>query len=250
MPELTASEFVRRLEERQSDEELRKIQRYFKTGPGEYGEGDIFLGVRMGDVFNLAKEFIDLPPDEIERVLESPLHEVRAGALSVMSKQAARKPTPEDRRKELFDLYLRRHDRINSWDLVDVAAPNVIGRHLEDKPREVLYELSRSTSLWERRTAMVATLHFLKQGDLDDVFGLAEILLHDEHDLIHKPVGGNLRFAGQQDRPRLLAFLDKHAATMPRTALRYAIEHLDKDERARYLGMRIGEPGMERSEPR
>lgn len=237
MPDMTAAEFVRRLEAMQSDDELRKIQRYFKTGPGEYGEGDIFVGVRMGDVFNLAKEFIDLPPDEVERVLESPLHEMRAGALSVMSKQAARKRTPDGRRKELFDLYLRRHDRINNWDLVDVAAPNVIGRYLEDKPRDVLYELARSDNLWERRTAMVATLHFLKQGDLDDVFALAEVLLHDEHDLIHKPVGGNLRFAGQQDRPRLLAFLDAHAATMPRTALRYAIEHLDKDERARYLAM-------------
>ena len=237
MVDLTAAEFVRRLEERQSDDELRKIQRYFKTGRGEYGEGDVFLGVRMGGVFDLAKEFIDLQPDEIERVLESPLHEVRAGALSVMSKQAARKRTPEERRKELYDLYLRRHDRINNWDLVDVAAPNVIGRYLEDKPRTVLHELARSENLWERRTAIVATLHFLKQGNVDDVFALAEVLLDDEHDLIQKPVGGNLRFAGQQDRQRLLAFLDKHAATMPRTALRYAIGHLDQDERARYLAI-------------
>jgi len=235
---LTADEYVRRLTALQSDDELRKIQRYFKTDKGEYGEGDIFLGVRMGHVFELSKEFIDLPPAELERLLDHEYHEVRAGALSTMSKQAAHKRTTEDRRQELFDLYLRRHDRINNWDLVDVAAPNVIGRHLQDRPRDILYQLAQSEVLWERRTAMVATLHFIKQGDLDDVFTLAELLLHDEHDLIHKPVGGNLRFAGQQDRPRLIAFLDRHAATMPRTALRYAIEKLEPAERKHYLALK------------
>jgi 3-methyladenine DNA glycosylase AlkD len=234
----TAQQFVERLERLRSPVELEKIQRYFKSGAGEYGEGDRFLGVRMGDVFALAGEFADLPPEEIEQLLESPFHEVRAGGLKIMAKQAARTRTPERRRRELFDLYLRRMDRINNWDLVDVSAIDVIGRYLVDKPRDVLYELARSPDLWERRTAIVSTAFFLRQGDLDDTFRIAELLLHDEHDLIHKAVGGWLREAGKRDRPRLLRFLDEHAATMPRTALRYAIEHLDKDQRAHYLGLR------------
>jgi 3-methyladenine DNA glycosylase AlkD len=229
--ELSAERFVARLMTYQSDDELRKIQRYFKTGDGEYGEGDTFVGVRMGQVFQLAKEFIDLPPDEIEKLLDSPIHEVRAGALSIMGKQAARRRTPERRRKELFELYLRRTDRINNWDLVDVSAHQVVGGYLFDKPRDVLDRLARSDSLWERRIAIYATLHFVRNGDVTDTFRLAEILLHDEQDLIHKVVGTLLRTAGDKDRPRLLAFLDRNAATMPRTMLRYAIEHLDKDVR-------------------
>ncbi len=235
---LTAERFVERMEALRSKEELRKIQRYFKSGEGEYGEGDAFLGVKMGQVFGLAGEFVDMTPAEIEKLLESRLHEVRAGALSIMSKQASLKRTPEARKKELFDLYLRRHDRINNWDLVDVAAPMVVGQYLFDKPRDVLYELGRSSNLWERRTAIVSTAYFIRKGDLDDTFALAEMLLHDEEDLIHKPVGGWLRFAGDQDRPRLVAFLNQHAATMPRTALRYALEHFDKEERDRYMNMR------------
>jgi DNA alkylation repair enzyme len=236
--EVSAERFVERLEAHRSPEELEKVQRYFKSGEGQYGEGDEFMGVRMGQVFTLAKEFIEMPPGEIERLLESPIHEVRAGGLSIMDKQARRKRTPESRRKELFDLYLRRADRINNWDLVDVACPHVVGGYLFDRPREVLYELARSESLWERRTAIVSTSYFIKQGDVADTFEIAEMLLDDDEDLIHKATGGWLREAGKNDRPRLLRFLDKHAATMPRTALRYAIEHLDKEQRTHYLSMR------------
>jgi 3-methyladenine DNA glycosylase AlkD len=193
------------------------------------------MGVRMGQVFALAKEFIEMPPGEIEKLLESPLHEVRAGALSIMDKQARRKRTPESRRKELFDLYLRRTDRIDNWDLVDVACPYVVGGYLFDKPRDFLYELARSESLWERRTAIVATSYFIRQGDLDDTFGIAALLLDDEEDLIHKATGGWLREAGKMDRQRLLSFLDRHAPTLPRTMLRYATEHLGREQRTRYL---------------
>lgn len=234
----SAAEFVEKLESHRSAAELAKIQRYFKSGEGEYGEGDVFMGVRMGQVFALAKEFIDMPPGEIEKLLESPIHEVRAGALSIMDKQARRKKTPESRRKELFELYLRRMDRINNWDLVDVSAAYVVGGYLFDKPRHVLYELARSTNVWERRTAIVSTAYFIRQGDLDDTFEIAEMLLGDSHDLIHKATGGWLREAGRKDRPRLLRFLDEHAPTMPRTTLRYAIEHLDKEQRERYLSMK------------
>ena len=158
-------------------------------------------------------------PEEIERLLGSPVHEVRAGALSIMDKQGRSKKTPESRRKELFDLYLRRTNRINNWDLVDLGAPYVVGRYLFDKPRDVLYELGRSKSIWERRTAIVSTSYFIRQGDVVDTFRIAEMLLTDDHDLIHKATGGWLREAGKQDRQRLLSFLDQHATTMPRTML-------------------------------
>lgn len=238
----TAERFVERLEAHRSAEEREKYRRYFKLGQGEYGQDDEFMGVRMGQVFALAREFVQMPPTEIERLLESPIHEVRAGALSVMDKQARARKTPESRRKELFDLYLRRTDRINSWDLVDVSAPFVVGRYLVDKPRDVLYRLARSESVWERRTAIVSTYYFIREGDLADTFAIAEMLIDDRHDLIHKAVGGGLRWAGAKDPPRLLAFLDRHAATMPRTALRYAIEHLDERGRAHYLSRKTAGP--------
>jgi 3-methyladenine DNA glycosylase AlkD len=179
-----------------------------------------------------------MPSGEIERLLDSPVHEVRAGALSIMDKATRRKRTPDARRKELFDLYLRRIDRINNWDLVDLAAPYVVGGYLFDKPRDILFDLARSQDVWERRTAILSTLYFARQGDLDDIYRIAEILLDDGHDLIHKAVGGMLREAGKHDRPRLLRFLDERAATMPRTMLRYAIEHLDDQQRAHYRQLR------------
>lgn len=232
---VTADRFVKKLKTYRSDVELKKIQRYFKSGEGEYGAGDVFMGVRMGQVFALAKEFITMPPDEIERLLESPIHEVRAGAMSIMDKQGRDRKTSESRRKDLFDLYLRRHDRINNWDLVDLGAPFVVGRYLFDKPRNILYKLARSKNIWERRTAMVSTCYFIRQRDIDDTFRIAEQLLQDDHDLIHKAAGGWLREAGKQDQKRLMQFLDRHAAVMPRTFLRYAIEKLSKKQRDFYL---------------
>ncbi len=236
--DISAKRFVERLKAHRSPEEAKKYLRYFKTGEGQYGEGDVFIGVRPGQVFALAKEFIDMPPGEIEKLLESPIHEVRAGAVSIMDWQSRSKKTPEERRKELFELYLRRHDRINNWDLVDRSAPSVIGGYLDDKPREILYKLARSTNIWERRTAIVSTYYFIRQGDVADTFKIAEMLLNDKHDLIHKATGGWVREAGKKDPKKLLSFLDKHAATMPRVALRYAIEHLDKNQRDHYLSMK------------
>lgn len=235
---MTAERFAERLMEHRSEEQKEKYTKYFKLGEGEYGEGDEFVGVRMGQVFDLAKEFIGTEPEEIEKLLGSPIHEVRAGGLSIMDKQARRKKTPESRRKELFDLYMRRMDGINNWDLVDVSAPFVVGGYLFDKPRDILYELARSENLWERRTAIVSTYYFIRHGDLGDTFRIAEMLLGDEHDLIHKATGGWLRAAGKKDRGRLLGFLDEHAATMPRTMLRYSIEHLDKEERRKYMDIK------------
>jgi 3-methyladenine DNA glycosylase AlkD len=239
MPEgMTAEQFVARLEACRSAAEQEKIKRYFKTGAGEYGYGDVFLGVRMADVFRLATEFIDLPPAELEQLLGSPVHEVRAGALSIMGKQATRASTPEGRRQELFELYLRRTDRINSWDLVDLSCYQVVGGYLSSRPRDVLYQLARSENVWERRIAIVSTLQFVRDGDLDDTLRVAAILLPDRHDLIQKATGTMLRECGKKDQAALLRFLDAHAAEMPRTSLRYAIEHLDSVTRQHYRGLR------------
>jgi 3-methyladenine DNA glycosylase AlkD len=236
MAEPTAQAFIAALWENQSDRELEKIGRYFKSGAGDYGEGDRFIGVRMGTVFALAKAFVGMPPDEIERLLESDTHEARAGAVSIMAKQYALKKTLPERHAELARLYLRRHDRINNWDLVDLGAWQVLGIWLRDKDRSVLYELARSDNLWERRTAMFATMAFIKPRQFDDVMAIAEILVNDPHDLIHKVVGGMLRTVAMRDKPRVEAFLAQHAATMPRVMLRYSIEHFSPSERADWLG--------------
>jgi 3-methyladenine DNA glycosylase AlkD len=236
--DLTAKNFIERVKAMQSDVELKKIQRYFRSGEGEYGEGDVFIGVRMGQVFALAKEFMEMSLEEIGKLLKSTIHEVRVGGVSIMDFQARNKNTPEDRKRKLFDLYIKRHDRINNWDLVDRSAPYVVGRYLFDKPRNILYKLARSKNIWERRTAIVSTCYFIGKGDVDDTFKIAEMLLNDKQDLIHKAMGGWLRAAGKKDRKKLLNFLDKHATTMPRTTLRYAIEHFDKKQREHYLGMK------------
>lgn len=235
---ISAAQFIKRLEALSSPEHAKEYLRYFKTGEGEYGAGDEFMGVGMGDVFALAKECIDTPLHEIEKLLESPVHEARVGAVSIMDAQARRKKTPPDQRKALFELYLARHDRINNWDLVDRAAPFVVGAYLFDKPRDVLYRLARSPNMWERRTAIVSTDYFIRQGEVTDTFAIAKLLINDDQDLIHKAVGGWLRAAGKQDRQQLLRFLDMHAAIMPRVALRYAIEHLDKEQREYYLSQK------------
>ena len=176
-----------------------------------------FIGVQMGKVFALAKEFMEMQLDEIEKLLDSPIHEARTGAVSIMDFQARNKKTSERRRKELFDLYINRHDRINNWDLVDRSAPYVVGGYLFDKPRNILYKLARSKNMWERRTAIVSTFYFIRQNDLSDTFKIGEILVNDKQDLIQKATGGWLREAGKRDPLRLIEFLDEHAATMPRT---------------------------------
>jgi 3-methyladenine DNA glycosylase AlkD len=238
---LSANEFTKRLKAMQSDDELRKIQRYFKPETNGQSKDDYFIGVRMGSLFGLAKEYVDMPVDEIEKLMESPIHEVRAGAMSIMGQSAKGKKCSQERLKELYDLYLRRHDRVNNWDLVDLASYYVVGKYLEDKPRKILYKLARSKNMWERRTSILATAHFiLKMKQVDDTFAIAEILVNDDEDLVHKATGWMLRSAGDKDRKRLLEFLDKHAATMPRVLLRYSIEKLDKNQREHYMQLKRG----------
>lgn len=222
----------------QSDDELKKIRRYFKSGKDEYGESDEFMGVKMGQLFELAKESAEMPIAEIEKLMESPIHEARAGAVSIMDKASRNKKITESRRKEFYELYMRRHDRINNWDLVDLGCLHMTGSYLFDKPRSILYKLARSKNTWERRTAILSTCYFIRQNDLEDTFKIAEILVRDKEDLVQKATGWMLRFAGDKDRKRLLSFLDQYAAVMPRTLLRYSIEKLDPKTRDGYLNMK------------
>jgi 3-methyladenine DNA glycosylase AlkD len=216
----TATEFTKRLMALQSDEDLRKHQRYFRFDPTDQPKDDYFIGIRMGSIFRVAKEFVYMPVEQIENVMESPIHEIRTGAMSIMGECAKGKECSGERLAELHDLYIRRHDRINNWDLVDLAAHYVVGKYLADKPRVLLYKLARSNNMWERRTAIVATAHFiLKMNQTDDTFTIAELLLNDKEDLVHKGTGWMLRAAGDKDRKRLLGFLDKYAAAMPRVLL-------------------------------
>lgn len=194
--------------------------------------------VPMRDIFALAKELRGMEPTQVEVLLEAADHDLRVGAISIMDFQARDRRTPESRRQVLYELYLRRHDLIDTWDLVDRAAPYVVGGYLADKSREPLYALARSTVWQERRTAIVATYFFIRQGDVRDTFAIGDVLADDPEDLVQKAVGGWVREAGKRDPAALLAYLDRHAATMPRTALRYAIEHLDPETRRHYLQLR------------
>ena len=194
--------------------------------------------VPMRDLFALAKTYQVAEPAAIRTLLRDPVENVRLGGICIMDFQARDRKTTPERRRELYDLYMDNHDRIDNWGMVDRAAPHVVGGYLWDKSRQPLYDLAVSPRPMERRTAIVATYYFIRQHDLDDTFRVGDMLAHDPDELVQKAVGGWVREAGKQDVDRLRAYLDRHAATMPRTALRYAIEHLDADERQHYLGLR------------
>lgn len=195
--------------------------------------------VKMGDIFKLGKEYSAMPVEEIENLMKSGVHKVRVGALSIMGQCAKGKKCTADRLQELAELYLRRHDLINDWGLVDLAAYYVVGQYLADKPRDILYRLAKSDNRWERRTAIVATAHFiLKLKQTADTYAIAEMLVHDPEDTVNKGTGWMVRAAGDIDRPGLYDFLDKYAATMPRVLLRYSIEKLPPAERTHYLGLK------------
>jgi 3-methyladenine DNA glycosylase AlkD len=228
-------QFVATLKDLADPAAVAEVSRFFRTDPNGNTGGNKILGVSHGKVFAVAKRFIDMPLGEIERLLESPYYEVRMGAVSIMDFQARARCTSVEQRKALFDLYIRRHDRINNWGLVDRAAPYVVGGYLWDKPRDVLYDLGRSANPWERRTAIVSTHYFIRQGDVEDTFQIAELLVRDEHDLVQKAVGWCLREAGKKDQKRLLRFLKDHSGTMPRPTLRYAVEQLAPELRVKYI---------------
>lgn len=218
--ELTAEGFVGALHALQSDAERDKNRRHVKADTE-------VLGVRMKHVFDTAKAFAAMPLDEVERLLDSPFYEARLGAVSILDFRARRRGLSDADRQALYELYLRRHDRIDNWDLVDRAAPRVVGWYLLDRPRDVLDRLARSPDPLERRTAIVATYFLIRNGQVDDALRIAEMLVGDDSELVTKPVGTALREVGTIDEARLVAFLETHGATMPRTALRMATEKLD-----------------------
>ncbi len=234
--ETSAAQYIDHLKAHQSSEEIKRIQEGIQSGERHYGEGDSFMGVPFAEVAAASKTFQHLPPGEIEKLLASPMLEVRTGAVRIMARQAATDKTPKNQRKELLVLYLRRHDRINNSELIDATAPDVIGRYLADQSRDLLYELARSQDPWKRRSAIIATRYFIQQGDVKDTFKIAQMLLTDPEDQLHEAAGWMLRKAGKKDPASLGRFLDAHAARMPRAMLERAIDLCDKKTRAYYLG--------------
>jgi len=210
------------------------LSRFFKTGPGAYGEGDVFLGIKVPEQRKAAGKYADLSLADTQKLLKSKIHEHRLVALLILVKKF--KKGGEKLRAEIFKAYLKNTRYINNWDLVDLSAPNIVGRHLLDKSRQILYKLVRSKSLWGRRIAVLATFSFIRENDFRDSLRLSEILLKDEHDLIHKATGWMLREIGKRDQAVLERFLRKYYQDMPRTMLRYAIEKFDEKKRKFYLG--------------
>jgi len=217
-----------------SVQDAKFLQRFFKTAPGEYGAGDCFIGIRVPVLRKLARGFCSLGLREVTALLHSPIHEERLLALLILADAFQR--ADETGRAAVYELYLNNLDHINNWDLVDTSAPHIIGRHLAQRPRDVLFGLARSNNLWHRRVAVLSTFYFIRQDDFADTLRLAEQLRDDKHDLIHKAVGWMLREIGKRDAAVLKAFLRQHAALMPRTMLRYAIERFPERERQRHLG--------------
>ncbi|HKX73161.1 MAG TPA: DNA alkylation repair protein [Candidatus Saccharimonadales bacterium] len=194
-------------------------------------------GVPAGTIFALSKKFVEMPPEAIAELLDSPIFEVRAGGFSIIDKQAALKKTTPERIKELYEVYIKRTNAIDDWRLVDVSCRYTMGRYLIDKPRTVLYGLAESKSVWERRLAIVSTWYFIRANDTTDTFGIAGKLLKDPEETIHKAVGWMLREAGNKNEAGLCDFLDKHASAMPRVMLRSAIERLSAEQKRRYLSL-------------
>jgi 3-methyladenine DNA glycosylase AlkD len=234
---MSATQVVKEIKALSNRGRAHDLQKFFQTAPGQYGEGDIFLGLTVPQVRTVAKEYKAISPDEIDLLVRSKFHEVRLCGLVILTlqyKAAKERKT----RKKLFDLYMKAmtDGYINNWDLVDVTAP-IIGEYLidSDNPYVLLYKLAKSKSLWQRRVSMVFTFAFIRSGDIEPTFEMAEKLLHDKHDLIHKAVGWALREAGKLNGIALRNFLAAHSHEMPRTMLRYSIEKFSERERKKWL---------------
>ena len=228
-----SADLAGRLRQRADKSRVPGLQRFFKTGPGEYAEGDLFIGVTVPDLRRVCRECRGAAIPDILALLGSAVHEERLLALLLLV-ETFRRGTDETKR-EVYRLYLANTKFINNWDLVDSSAPHIVGAWLFTRSRAPLRRLARSSSLWERRIAIIATQFFIRNGDVGETFRIADLLLTDHHDLIHKAVGWMLREIGKRDRAAQVAFLREHHAAMPRTSLRYAIEHFPERERKRYL---------------
>jgi 3-methyladenine DNA glycosylase AlkD len=213
------------------------LQRFFKIGPGQYGEGDIFIGIMVPQSRQVAKKFRQLPLGEVKTLLYSRIHEERLVALLILALRYSGTSSSREEKEEIVKFYLDNIQQVNNWDLVDLSAPNILGAHLlvdnRDR-RSLLYRLAGSKNVWERRIAILSTLHFIRNGDFSDTLKIAEMLLQDRHDLIQKAAGWMLREVGKRDAAAEEAFLEKHCSVMPRMMLRYAIERLPESRRRRY----------------
>lgn len=210
------------------------LPKFFKTGPGQYGEGDQFIGVVVPNQRKIAKKYKNLPLAEIQKLIISPIHEHRLTSLFILVHQFQK--GDGNKQKEIYEFYLKNKHQVNNWDLVDSSAHKIVGAYLLNKDRSILYELAHSHNLWDRRIAMISCFAFTDQEDFEDALAIADILVNDEHDLIHKAVGWVLREVGKKDQRVEEEFLMKHYKTMPRTMLRYAIEKFTRQKRDFYLG--------------
>ena len=217
-------------------EKAKKLSGFFKTGKGQYGEGDAFLGIPVPEQRKVAKRHIDLSLDDLQELLKSKIHEYRLTALLILvSKYGKADSSGKD---EIFGFYLKNTEYVNNWDLVDLSAPKIVGANLGNKDRSILFKLAKSSNLWERRIAVLATFMFIRNNDFEDALRISKLLLHDEHDLIHKAVGWMLREIGKRDQEAIKHFLDEYNTQMPRTMLRYAIERFDENKRKFYLAQK------------
>lgn len=230
---------LKELQESSNSEKAKIYKKFFKTGPGEYGQGDIFIGLTMPEIRRISGEYTNLSLVKIQKLLNSKIHEHRMSGLVILVNKY--KKSSEEEKENIFNFYLNNTKRINNWDLVDISCPNIVGEFLlrNKQHKKILYSLARSENLWEKRIAMVSTLYFIKYFEFEDPLALAEILLSDEHDLMHKAVGWVLREIGKKDENVLKGFLKFHYKNMPRTMLRYAIEHFPESERKNYLSGNI-----------
>ena len=217
----------------ENKEKAKVLKRFFKTDKGEYGEGDIFLGLTVPESRKIAKKYSSLSLEEVKSLLESKIHEERLIALLILVNNYQK--SNENIKKEIYNFYLKNTDKINNWDLVDLTADKIIGDYLLNNKKDILYKLAKSDNLWERRVSIISTFQFIKNNEFKDVLNIAEILLRDKHDLIHKAVGWMLREIGKRNLEALESFLNKHYRSMPRTMLRYAIEKFQEDKRQAYL---------------
>ena len=224
---------IKSLKSKADFQRSKNLARFFKTGKGQYGEGDKFLGITVPEQRQVAKKFMDLSLGEIESLLKSEFHECRLTALLILVEKYKNVKKFSDSKIPKF--YLKNIKYINNWDLVDLSSHKILGKYLFDRPRDILYKLVNSKNLWQRRIAIVSTASFIAKSDFKDTLKISEILLLDSHDLIHKAVGWMLREVGKKDKKSLIMFLDKHYKKMPRTTLRYSIEKLSTVERCNYL---------------
>ena len=227
------NKLINELQSLANPEQAKILQRFFKTDKGEYGEGDIFLGIKVPVQRLIAKKYYDLKLNDLQKLLESKIHEHRMIALLILINKY--KKSSLENKQVIFNFYLDKTNRINNWNLVDISAPHIIGDFLLDKKKDVLYELVKSENLWEKRIAIISTYAFIRKSEFENTLKIAEILLNDKHDLIHKAVGWMLREIGKRNEKILEDFLKKHYKKIPRTTLRYAIERFEEEKRKKYL---------------